>query len=253
MAGLAASADQMTVELREAETQDQAQRQQVQAHQDELQALIRQLEQWQAQVKTDKAEHFEQVRQVGRLQNDTTSFKAQLDGLSKDRERRQQRIAQMAESLASVDLELQELTQADETLQARQTATRQNLFDQRQERERLRQVSEETTSALSDLRARRSGLASRMEVLEGLERSHEGLGTGVREVLDLIASADSGPWGTVLGMVADLLTVRREYAPSSTWSWANEPSVSWSGIRSSYTTLCASAASRSPAGSVSSL
>src|SRR5262249_6000857 len=43
--------------------------------------------------------------------------------------------------------------------------------------------------------------------------SHEGLGAGVREVLDLLKLADSGPWRAVRGMVADLLTVRREYAP----------------------------------------
>ena len=50
-------------------------------------------------------------------------------------------------------------------------------------------------------------------MLEGLERSHEGLGTGVREVFALIEQAEPGPWRTVLGMIADFLTVRREYAP----------------------------------------
>src|SRR5206468_4293746 len=59
----------------------------------------------------------------------------------------------------------------------------------------------------------RSGLASRAEVLQGLERSHEGLGKGVREVFSLLEQPDAGPWRTVLGMIADVLTVRREYAP----------------------------------------
>src|SRR5262249_58115500 len=72
---------------------------------------------------------------------------------------------------------------------------------------------DETTRHAADLRAQRSGVASRVEVLEGLERSQEGLGTGVREVLALLEQADGDPWGSVLGMVADLLTVRREYAP----------------------------------------
>ena len=61
--------------------------------------------------------------------------------------------------------------------------------------------------------ADRSGLASRIEVLEGLIRSHEGLGTGVREMIELIEKSEPGPWGTVIGMIADFLTVKREFAP----------------------------------------
>src|SRR5207245_3438741 len=87
------------------------------------------------------------------------------------------------------------------------------LADQRQEQERLRKLRDETNQLVADLRAQRSGLASRIEVLEGLERSHEGLGTGVREVFALIEQPDPGPWRAVLGMVADFLSVRREYAP----------------------------------------
>jgi chromosome segregation protein len=51
-----------------------------------------------------------------------------------------------------------------------------------------------------------------VEVLEGLERSHEGLGTGVREVSALLEQPDAANWG-IFGMIADLLKVRREYAP----------------------------------------
>src|SRR5262249_14972205 len=104
-------------------------------------------------------------------------------------------------------------TQADEALQRRLTAARQALADQRQERERLRQLCDDTNQLVADLRARRSGLTSRIEVLEGLERSHEGLGAGVREVLALLEVHDPGPCRTVRGMIADFRTVRREYAP----------------------------------------
>ena len=63
------------------------------------------------------------------------------------------------------------------------------------------------------MRERRSGLASRIDVLETLERSHEGLETGVREVFQLVERPEPGPWGTVLGLLAQFLTVAREYAP----------------------------------------
>src|SRR5581483_6199108 len=87
------------------------------------------------------------------------------------------------------------------------------LADLRQERDRLRQVRDQTAQRAADLREQRSGLLSRIEVLEGLERSHEGLGTGPREVFALLEQPDPGPWRTVLGLVADFLTVRREFAP----------------------------------------
>jgi chromosome segregation protein len=210
---LVVSVGSVAAEMGEAEAQVLAQRQLVKSHQDDLHSLVRRLEELQNQVKADKAEHFELMRQVGRLQNDAVSYRAQVEGLSKERDRLRQRNSQAAENLASVDLELQELTSADESLQARLAAARQGLSEQRLERERLRQLGEQTASSAADLRAQRSGLASRIEVLEGLERSREGLGTGVREVLDLVGAADPGPWRTIVGMVADLLTVRREYAP----------------------------------------
>ncbi len=35
-------------------------------------------------------------------------------------------------------------------------------------------------------------------MLDGLIRSHEGLGTGVREVIELIEKPGVGPWSTVI-------------------------------------------------------
>ena len=125
-------------------------------------------------------------------------------------------------------MELQELTEADESLQGRLAKARQTHADQTAERERLRHLAEAAATLGADLRAQRSGLTSRIEVLDGLERTHEGLGAGVREVFATenspvqspkskvaICRLDFGLWNQdlVLGMVADFLTVRREHAP----------------------------------------
>jgi chromosome segregation protein len=213
VATLAEDAARQGGELATAEAQGEVQRRGVRAIQDELQLVILRQGVLQKQVEEEKKQHFNQMRDAGRLQNDAVSFKADMDNLARERERLRRHSEQAAESLASVDLALQELTQADESLQARLSAAKQALADRRQERERLRQLLDETAAAAADRRERRSGLASRIEVLEGLERSQEGLGTGVREVLELVRGPDPGPWRTVVGMVADLLTVRHEYAP----------------------------------------
>jgi chromosome segregation protein len=199
-------------ELRDAEAQGEVKRQAARTLEQELQTAVSRLAELGRQIQADKAEHLEQMRQAARLQNDAVSYKAQVDNLRRERERLRVKTEQATEDLASLDLELQELTEADNKLQARLATARQAQADQRQERERLRARWDEMNDTLSGLRQQRSGLASRVEVLEGLERSHEGLGTGVREVLALLSGQDTTPWGSVVGMIADFLTVRREYA-----------------------------------------
>jgi chromosome segregation protein len=213
VATLAEQSARAAAELREAELAGQEQRLGVQGLEDELQAVLQRLTELQTQRQNDHELQLEQMQRRIRLENDAIGAKARLDGLVAERHRLVQRSEQAAEHLASIDVELQELTAAEETLQARLAAARQSLTDQRQERERLRQLHDETAQMVGDLKAQRTGLTSRVEVLEGLERSHEGLGTGVREVLALREQTDAGPWRTLLGMIADVLNVRREYAP----------------------------------------
>jgi chromosome segregation protein len=210
---LAEAAGQAAVELGTAEADSQAQQAGVQRLEYDLNAAVHRLAELQKQVQADHAAHLDHMRQAGNLHNEAVTCKAQVDNLKRERQRLLQKTEQAAEHLATLDLDLQELARADEELQARLAAAKQALVEQRQERERLQQVQEEMAKLAADLRAQQSGLASRIEVLEGLERSHEGLGTGVREVIALREQREPGGWRNVLGMIADLLTVRREYAP----------------------------------------
>jgi chromosome segregation protein len=210
---LTGEASHAATELQTAETQGEQQRAGMQALDQELETVVAHLAELHKQKQADHDRHLIQMQRRIHLENDAISAKARLDGLAAERQRLVHRSEQAAEHLASIDIELQELTQAEEALQAKLGATRQSLTDQRQERERVRHQHDTTNQTVADLRAERTGLAGRIEVLEGLERSHEGLGTGVREVLALREQPAAGPWQTVVGMVADVLTVRREYAP----------------------------------------
>ncbi len=213
VAGLAEAAARVAEEHRQVDAQCTAQRAGVQALEEQRATAEQRLAALHEQVERDKEQHFHWMRQAARLQNDAVSYKAQVDNLARERGRLRQRSEQAAEHLASLDLELAELTAADEALQARLGGARQALADLRQERDRLHQLREETAQRAADLRAQRSGLVSRIEVLENLERSHEGLNSGAREVFALLEQPDPGPWRTVLGILAEFLTVRREYAP----------------------------------------
>lgn len=213
VAQLAADVARSAAELHAAEEQAAAERRGVQGVQDELQRVLFRVSALQKQVTEDKEAHVEQVRREAWLESQAISFKARLDQLSKEIESRARKSEEAAANLATVDLELRSLEQAHEDMQARLAEKRQRLADRQQERHRLGLECDQQAVALSDLRARRSGVASRVEVLEGLERSQEGVGSGAREVLELLAGRGPENWQTVAGMVADLLTVRREYAP----------------------------------------
>jgi len=185
----------------------------VQAREEQLQAVETRLSELSQQIQREENEHLECMRQAGRFKNDAISYKAQVDNLTRERTRLLQRSEQAAEHLASLDVELQELSVAEAELQTRLSSARQALTELRQERDRLRQLRDETVQRAANLREQRSGLLSRIEVLEGLQRSHEGLGAGPRELFALLEQPDPGPWRTVLGILADFLTVRREFAP----------------------------------------
>lgn len=204
--GIAAS------ELEVAERQALGTRESVLSLETQLRETETGLAQAQQQSAADKAQHLEQMRRAAHLRNEAVAGKAHMDNLRRERDRLQSRTLLVTENLASIDLELQELVSAEDRLQQKLSAARAELAERRDERERMRAEGDRTAQTIAELRERRSGVASRIEVLEGLIRSHEGLGSGVRETIALLEHPNAGPWSTVLGMVADFLTVKREYA-----------------------------------------
>lgn len=222
LSDLAETFHQAEGELGQAETQARAQRADVGRLEGDLQATLARLHVLQRQVETDKTQHLEQMRRAAHLQNEAVASRAHVDNLRRERERLLHRSTQASESLAALDIELQELVEAETQVQARLAAARQAFLEDRQQREHLRQVRDETAETISQLRQQRSGLASRIEVLEGLIRSHEGLGAGVREMFALLEPAAPAPAQeadrqplaqNIVGLLADFLTVKREYAP----------------------------------------
>ncbi len=83
----------------------------------------------------------------------------------------------------------------------------------RQELARLQRELAAGQDELGGLQQRRSAAAERAAVLEELERRHEGLSAGVKEVLAQAGRPGSGPFQEVFGLVADLFCVSVEAAP----------------------------------------
>jgi chromosome segregation protein len=210
---LGAAAGQAGDELRVVEASCEEARAAVRRLEEDLRAADDRRAELHARVEREKQEHLDLMRQAARLQNDAVSFKARVDNLGRERVRLRTRSEQAAEHLASIDTELEELSSADAALQGRLGGARLALEEIRRDHERIGEARDAAARSAAGLRERRSGLASRLEVLEKLELSREGLSAGVREVYAHLERAEPGSWRTVVGLVADVLTVRREYAP----------------------------------------
>ena len=164
-------------------------------------------------VQDGRDRQFHLVGRAAALNSEATSARTQLDKLQRDRDRKRRESEGKAAELAAVERVLDTLGRKGTDLQNRIALARQALADRRAERESLRTQAERLVEMLEDLRVRRSGLTGRIDVLEDLERSQEGLGTGVREVLADLASGTSPLAGVVIGLVADSLRVPRDLAP----------------------------------------
>jgi chromosome segregation protein len=151
--------------------------------------------------------------QIGRLQNEYTRKLRDIDQQSARR--------------AALEIALDGLSRADADLQARLGAARERLTALASEREGLQQAQDRRQETLANLRVRQGDLRGRIEVLETLEQSFEGIGAGVRDVLRRMktersmsssaaganSSVDSSAFSAIAGLVVDLLTVPRDLAP----------------------------------------
>lgn len=154
--------------------------------------------------------HLESMRLQARLQNAITGCRAKLESFHRESERLRQRNEQAVGTLAVLDSELGELSMADEVLQIRLSAGKTTLGDLLKEKETLEETRDRKISELAGLQAKKSGILSRLEVLQGLERNLEGFGSGLRQVLE--EKKTPGPWDCVLGVAVDYLDVPREFA-----------------------------------------
>lgn len=164
-------------------------------------------------VQDGRHKQFDLVGRVAALNSEADSARKQLDKFQRDRERKRRESDAKAAELGSVMRVLESLGHRDSDLQNRIALARQTLDDRRAERTELYTQSAGLAETLEDLRVRRSGLTGRIEILENLERSQEGLNTGVREVLAELATGESLLSQAVVGLVADSLRVPREVAP----------------------------------------
>jgi chromosome segregation protein len=199
-----------------AAAEDRVEREQQEADEvaSELAAVVAELAELDSEFTEGQAQQFELVRQSASGRAAADAQLAQMQRFQKDYTQKLHSGEQKAASRAALAQALEGLSQADADLQARLSAARGRIGTLVSDRDTLTARTAEAQTRLERLRVRQGDLRGRIDVLEDLERSFEGIGAGVREVLGRVASAEAGsPFAGVLGLVADLLRVPREVAP----------------------------------------
>jgi chromosome segregation protein len=203
---------QAAAEVRAGAEQEAAQRTQTAGAAQALAASNDALIAERAGLETDRDDHREAARAQASAHSFAGSVANQLELVRHERTRLSTKATQYTEQLASLDIELEVLQRGEQDILTRKAAAWDEVLELNRQRDHWRRQAEGAKDLLAQLRAQRTGLANRVEVLEGLERSLEGLGTGVREVVALLES-EKAVRTLVVGLVADVLTVPRDVAP----------------------------------------
>ncbi len=167
-----------------------------------------------ARITAGQERQFELVRKAATARTLATTSLSQVERLQASYTRKRGELDQTAARRGGLETALDGLSRADADVQARLADARDALDHLHADRDTLAESQDVVQRRLEGLRVRQGDLRGRAEVLEGLERAQEGLGAGVRAVLERIGSVDSSSilHASSLSLVADLLTVPRDAA-----------------------------------------
>ena len=160
-----------------------------------------------------RAAYLEQMRLSASLSNEIGVLESRSAAADAARGRCGSRIEELDGELDGLQRQLESLRGRCEEF-AREAAVQAESLAQG--KRRLAQYQRERAAAqqeLAQLRERQSGAAERAAVLDELVRRHEGLGAGVKEVLERAVRNDGSAFRFVCGLVADLLRVEVQLAP----------------------------------------
>lgn len=225
----AALAEQMETEGRaaeEVEAELRARQELVDALHRQDQEMSKELAALQAQLDDEKAGIIELLRRTANLHNDISKLDLHRENLTEQKGRLAARDAVIREELARLLEQKAQIEARSREIQSLLSAQMQRLEEKKAEARRLDATRAELDGELAGAKEHRSGLLSRKQVLLDLDRRHEGVDTGVREVLDRKAAdeerashpPESGQetrlpaFGYVRGMVADLISADVSHA-----------------------------------------
>jgi chromosome segregation protein len=185
---------------------------QIQQHEQKLATLTNQAQQIRTGNESCRQQHMQSMREAATWASQITTGQSQVDAARETVARSRRQRTELEEQRRAQNEEVAHLQAAEHALVDQIEACRSELSAQRQQLERLRRQLADRQQSLTELQGRHSGAAERAAVIEELEERLEGVGAGVKEALRRAQEEPEGPFGEVLGLVADALDVEVEHA-----------------------------------------
>lgn len=178
-----------------------------------LSQLTTQLEEIRCTRRQQESELAEQRETIAAEERQIDATKSRIDTAEATQLRHQERLEDLKRKLIELDTQLRELTGRNQVLETQKRLNEGRLEKARHRIDITRKNLSDAREELARVREQCTGTGQRIAVLEDLEQRHEGLSTGVREILAQARTSRDGPLRQVIAMVADLFQVSVETAP----------------------------------------
>lgn len=210
---LVQQAQAMDASVEQAGQECQASADQLSADESRLAELTDSIESARKQRDARQQELRDQLRTVAQLGGEISSLKSQWESISANQQRTKSRMADLATARDELNIHLEALREHETELSQRVKAETEELTQAQQKLQERREQRSNVQGELSQLRGRHTGTSQRISLLKDLEQRHEGVGPGVKQVLQAVRAEPNGVFSSVRGLVADLMQVSVETAP----------------------------------------
>ncbi|MEZ6142966.1 MAG: chromosome segregation protein SMC [Zavarzinella sp.] len=199
-------------DLQRAEQETQQHRTTVAQLEDSLKSLEGEHQQSTNRLQEAREQQFDVVGRVASLQSAAQSLTGQAEKLSRELLRKQTELRNRTAEHEALGRVVATLNQQDFNLKVQADRAAATLQTHLEQREQLLQQRAGVLESIERYRVEISGLRGRLDLLQSMEESQEGLGVGVRAVLQQLADPDNELHQYLYGLVADQLHVPTEYA-----------------------------------------
>ena len=158
--------------------------------------------------RTNQAQLAETILQLGRR---VSSFESDANNLASVTWKLKTGLESLGAKHFDAQKECQAAKQAIEELEHEAASKNSKLAEARNDLDQVKTELDARRQRLTELTTQHAGMTQRAEVIEELEKSLEGINAGAKEILKLAQSA-SGPTESVIGLVADLVSVNVQHA-----------------------------------------
>ena len=160
-----------------------------------------------------RASHLESLRTASNLAHEIGALETRATMAETAQAQFTQQLADLDSAIAASEQELQSVREESRILNEQLEVTSVNLQSAHAQLAETQSRLEIARREHGDFKSRQTAASERAALLEELEKRHEGVDAGVKEVLLKASEATSGPFTLVRGLLADLLHVNVDAAP----------------------------------------